>query len=214
MQTVLCTAASESRGEEGQRCLMVFWVLKAICCILSHILKLVPDFILRCWEPKSCYLRQAPGESKDTALVSNVGYGAMYQFCFRYFSFKFLKCWSELTEDAMFVSWWDNCIQSQRKFIFLFYVLFCFFTELQIMLKSRIVLYIYRKLWAEIRSDVCMSWNWTAINWLIILPNVFQTGATENFQNTFKYFFEYTWDNQKVFGRFQCLLSCENMSFH
>lgn len=77
MPSLLCKAASESRGEEGQKRLMALRALEAVCCALPRILKLVADLILGHLGPKICCVQQGPRESKDTALMGNVGDGAM-----------------------------------------------------------------------------------------------------------------------------------------
>lgn len=65
MPSLLCKAASESQGEEGQKCLIALRVLEAVCCVLSHMWKLVDDRILGRLGPKICWVQQAPAESKD-----------------------------------------------------------------------------------------------------------------------------------------------------
>lgn len=80
--SLLLKAASGSRSEKGQECLMALQVLKAVCCVLFHILKLVTEFIFMAFGAKNLLYATVTREWKDTALMDNMGYGGMWHHSF------------------------------------------------------------------------------------------------------------------------------------
>lgn len=75
--SLLHKAALKDGDGKGQKCLIVATVLETVCGVLSYILMLVVDLTLGHLGPKIYCVQHAHGELKDTALMDNVGCGAV-----------------------------------------------------------------------------------------------------------------------------------------